>query len=427
MQILVIGSGGREHALCWKLAQSSLVKKVFCAPGNPGTAQESKVENLPIAANDFSALLKFSQQNQIALTVVGPEHPLVEGIVDLFELHGLKIFGPSKAAAQLEGSKIFAKELMSAAKVPTAAFEVFDDFAAAQTYLKRAIYPCVLKADGLAAGKGVVICQRQELAEQALAEMMLNQQFGAAGVKVVIEQFIAGEEISVLGLCSGEKFSLLVPARDHKSLYEGGKGPNTGGMGAFCPVPGITTALLDEIGENVFRPILKRLQQNGTPFHGVLYAGLMLSQERFYVLEFNVRFGDPEAEALLYHLESDLFPELLAIATRQWQPQPLRWKSGYSLCVVLASAGYPGPIESGRPLPQSQALQPELKLFHAGTRLESTGKIVSSGGRVLVLAAQAPTLNAAHQRVYADLNGYLFSGAIYRRDIGLLANRTTKT
>ena len=418
MKVLVIGSGGREHALAWKIGQSPLVDQVFCAPGNGGTALEPKITNVDIGAGDIDSLLKVAIEKDIELTVVGPEQPLVDGIVDRFVAEGRAIFGPSGAAARLEGSKVYAKEIMHSAGVPTAGHVCFDEVDAAREHIAKAAYPLVIKADGLAAGKGVAVCHDRQTAEKFLQRLSSEGNLKAAANKILVEDYLDGVELSVIGLCNGLQFELLSPARDYKRLGDGGKGPNTGGMGAFTPVEGVDAKLMKKVKERIFAPLLKTMQVKQAEFKGVLYAGLMIVESEPYVLEFNVRFGDPETQPLLFHLKSDLVPKLLAIANGGFDESPSEWKSGASMCVVLASSGYPGNYEKGVPLPESvKDTSGAVKIFHAGTKA-SDGGLVTAGGRVLSATANANSLNEVRQEIYGQIRRWSFAGAQYRSDVG---------
>ena len=417
MKVLVVGSGGREHALAWKLAQSEKVDKVYGAPGNPGIAQIG--ECVDIAPTDVKALADFAQKEGIDLTVVGPEAPLVAGIVDEFEKRGLKIFGPSKGAARLEGSKAFAKEIMKKYGVPTADFRVFDDAEEAKKFVREKGAPIVVKADGLAAGKGVVVAQTVQEALEAIDRIMVEKLFGEAGNRVVIEECLFGEEASYLVITDGERYVPLATAQDHKAVYDGDRGPNTGGMGAYSPAPVLSPELEKEVREKVIEPILKGMKEEGYPFKGVLYAGLMVTPEGVKVLEFNVRFGDPEAQAILRRLESDLFEVCQSVVEGRLVEQ-LKWRPESSICVVLASRGYPGKYEKGKVITGIEEAEkvPSVVVFHAGTKVED-GKLVTNGGRVLNVTALGKDLKEARERVYRAIEKIHFEGMHYRKDIGL--------
>ncbi len=423
MKVLVIGKGGREHALVWKLAQSPRVERVFCAPGNAGTAQDGV--NVPIEPvhGDFNELLRFARKEQIGLTVVGPEEPLAQGIVDAFQKEGLRIFGPSREAAQLEASKVFSKQLMRHADVPTAEFRVFDHSMPARTYIESREYPVVVKADGLAAGKGVIVCKTTEDALAAIDRIMVREEFGrAAGRQVVIEKRLDGEELSILALVSGRAIVPLQPTQDHKPAFDNDQGPNTGGMGAYCPAPLGTPELLHDIDATILVPTVHALKRSRRPFRGVLYAGVMVTNQGPRVLEFNCRFGDPETQPLLMRLKTDLLDLLEATAAGtldEFAETKLEWDPRPAVCVVLASGGYPGSYVKGKVitgLAEAAKLR-DVKVFHAGTRLEN-GVVVTDGGRVLGVTALGATLAAAKARAYEAVERIHFQGMFYRRDIG---------
>ncbi|MFZ9092172.1 MAG: phosphoribosylamine--glycine ligase, partial [Planctomycetaceae bacterium] len=372
MKILVVGSGGREHALAWKLSQSPLAEVVYCAPGNAGTARD--VRNLNIAADDIPRLVKFAEENAIDLTVVGPEAPLVAGITDAFQKRGLLVFGPSAAAARLEGSKVFTKRLLRKANIPTAAFAVFSNFAEAEQYISDGDeQPMVVKADGLAAGKGVFVCANRQEAREAVRSILADRSFGDAGAQVVIEECLVGEEASILAIVDGDTIVPLDVSQDHKRALDGDEGPNTGGMGAYCPAPVVTPEIMDEIVRRVLIPTVHTMKQDGCPFNGVLYAGLMLTAGGPRVLEYNVRFGDPEAQPVLMRLKTDLLEILhLAASGKLDQLEGLEWDPRPAVCVVMASEGYPGGYAKGATITGiEQADQlPDTKVFHAGTALD---------------------------------------------------------
>jgi phosphoribosylamine--glycine ligase len=419
MNVLVIGKGGREHALVWKLAQSPHVKQVFCAPGNAGTALDGV--NVPIEANDFDGLIRFAKKENMVLTVVGPEDPLAQGIVDHFQKAGLTIFGPTRAAAQLEASKVYAKKVMRDADVPTAEFRVFDHPEPARTFIETREYPVVVKADGLAAGKGVIVCNTKQEALAAIDRIMIKEEFGrAAGRQVVIEKRLEGEELSVLALVSGRTMIPLAPSQDHKRALNNDEGPNTGGMGAYCPAPLATPEILSEVESHALVPTVHALKRRRTPFRGVLYAGVMVTNQGPRILEYNCRFGDPETQPVLMRLKTDLFELLLATAQDRlgefadqlvWDPRP-------AVCVVMASQGYPGSFPKGKlitGLEDADKLA-NVKVFHAGTRLDA-GHIVTDGGRVLGVTALGETLAEAKQNAYAAVATINFAGAHFRTDI----------
>jgi len=421
MKILLIGSGGREHALAWKIRQSPLVAKLYCAPGNPGIGEMAEL--VPIGAGDIEGLLKFAQEQKIDLTVVGPEQPLVDGIVDEFEKIGLAIFGPSKSAALLEGSKVFAKEFMKKHGIPTAEFRSFsqDQRFDAERYIDEMPVPLVLKADGLAAGKGVTVCETKEAALKTLDALMGKKILGEAGATVVIEEFLVGEEVSVLAITDGTDFLLLSPAQDHKRILDGDQGRNTGGMGAFAPAPFAGGEMVERIKRSIVRPTLLAMRKDGRPFRGCLFAGVMITETGPKVVEFNCRFGDPEAQVILPLLENDLVKLMLEAVSGGLSGDPIRVKESVAVCVVLASGGYPGQYETGKPIVglARAAEESDVIVFHAGTTLEK-GQLVTSGGRVLGVTAvgsgQAP--EAAVDRAYRAIRKITFDGAYYRSDIG---------
>ena len=419
MRILVIGSGGREHALAWKLAQSSRVTDVFVAPGNGGT-EVLPFHNVVIAVDDIPTLVTFAQKNAIDLTVVGPELPLVAGVVDAFQAAGLCIFGPTQAAAQLEGSKAFAKQFMVEEGIPTAPSATFTDYAAAMAYLAQVQEPVVVKADGLAAGKGVLVCDSRAEAKAALKQIMVERAFGAAGDKVLIEVRLEGEETSLLAFCDGTTVVPMLPARDYKRVLDGDAGLNTGGMGGYCPSPRVTPELVDEVTRRVLQPAVDGMQRRGTPYVGVLYAGIMLTAQGPRVLEFNCRFGDPETQLLMPLLETDLVDIMLACVEGRLYEVNVIWKPLTSVGVVLASGGYPGKYAKGKPITLTPSPSPlrrgEPHIFHAGTQIQN-GQLVTSGGRVLAIVATAPTLTEARERAYADVAHVQFEGMQYRTDI----------
>ena len=424
MKVLIVGSGGREHALAWKVAQSDRVEKVYAAPGNPGIAQIG--ECVDIKPTDIEKLADFAEKEGIDLTIVGPEAPLVAGITDEFERRGLKVFGPSKAAAQLEGSKAFAKEMMRKYRVPTADFQVFDDPEKAKEYIKKVGAPIVVKADGLAAGKGVVVAQTVEEAIEAVDRIMVEKVFGEAGNRVVIEECLKGEEASYLVITDGERFVPLATAQDHKAVFDGDRGPNTGGMGAYSPAPVLSEEMEREVQEKVIKPILKGMAQEGMPFKGILYAGLMITEEGSKVLEFNVRFGDPEAQAILRRLEDDLV-EVALSAVEGRLVEELHWRPETSICVVLASEGYPGKYEKGKVITGIEEAEkvPTVVVFHAGTAVKD-GKLVTNGGRVLNVTALGKDIVEARKRAYEAVKRIHFDEMHYRKDIGLKAVKRLK-
>jgi phosphoribosylamine--glycine ligase len=417
MRVLVVGSGGREHALCWALAASPLLAALYCAPGNPGIAELA--ECVPIAATDIAGLLAFAQREAIDLVVPGPEAPLVAGLADALALAGLRCCGPNAAAARLEGSKRFTKEIADAAGIPTARWVSFEDSHAAREFLRRRGAPIVFKADGLAAGKGVVVAETLDEAEAAIMALMETRHLGEAGAAVVIEERLEGEEVSLFALCDGEHAVFLGAAQDHKRVGEGDTGPNTGGMGAYSPPPALPPALAEAAMARIIRPTLAELARRGTPYRGILFAGLMLTADGPKLIEFNVRLGDPEAQCLLPRLHSDLLAALLAACDGELANFDLRWKSEAALAVVLAARGYPGTYARHTPIGTLAAAEavPGALVFHGGTeRLD--GRLVSSGGRVLTVCGTGPDLPAAHAAAYRAAAAIAWPEGFYRRDIG---------
>ncbi len=423
MKILIVGSGGREHALCWKLTASPRVSQVFVAPGNAGTAAEAT--NVPIAATDKAALVQFSKQNAIDLVVVGPEAPLVAGLVDDLQAAGIRAFGPSAAAAELEGSKVFCKNLLHTADVPTASYQTFRSAEAASRYIKdlypeeNAAVPVVVKADGLASGKGVIVCSTRREALDAIDRIAGRREFGEAGKELIIEERLIGQEASVLAITDGSTILTLPAAQDHKPAYDGDQGPNTGGMGAYCPTPLVDEAMMSRIESDILVPVVHAMKRARRPFRGVLYAGLMLTAAGPKVLEFNTRFGDPECQPLLMRLESDLLDILEAVvAGRLDQIEPPKWSPDPAICVVMASEGYPGSYESGKPISGlDRAAEVEgVKVFHAGTSLKD-GQVVTDGGRVLGVTATGATISGAKLRAYQAVKEIRWQGAWCRKDI----------
>lgn len=418
MKILVVGSGGREHVLAWKLSQSPLVTKVYCAPGNAGTALDA--ENLNIQADDIMRLAKFAKENQIDLTIIGPEAPLVAGIVDEFQRQKLTVFGPTAAAARLEGSKVFTKKLLRKANIPTANFAVFNRMPEAMQYIDECEeQPLVIKADGLAAGKGVSVCANRAEARAAVKTMLQDRVFGEAGMQVVIEECLVGPEASILALVDGDTIVPLDVAQDHKRAYDNDRGPNTGGMGAYCPAPAVTPAIMNDVIRRILIPTIHAMKVDGNPFSGVLYAGIMLTPNGPKVIEFNVRFGDPEAQAVLMRLRSDLAQVLmLAASGRLSELDSLDWDPRPAVCVVMASEGYPGDYAKGRPITgiENADALPDVKVFHAGTAIKH-GEIVNTGGRVLGVTALGDTIADAKQNAYAAVDKIHWQGGWCRRDI----------
>jgi len=417
MKILVIGSGGREHALIWKIAQSPAVKKIYCAPGNAGIAQQA--ECLPLAAEDVPSIIAWAEKEKIDLTVVGPEAPLTVGIVDAFEARGLRIFGANQQAAEIEGSKAFAKFLMKKYGIPSGDFQVFSDYGAAVRYVKKTGAPLVVKADGLAAGKGVILCPAVEEAIAALDLIMVQKAFGAAGRQVVVEEFLQGEEASFLAFTDGETVLPLPTSQDHKPIFDHDQGPNTGGMGAYSPAPVVSEKVHRQVMEQIMIPTVKGLAEEGRKYRGVLYAGLMIQDDKAKVLEFNARFGDPEAQPLLMRMKSDLVPVLEATIDGHLSNLKVEWEEGATVCVVMASQGYPGSYEKGKVISglEEVARIPQAFVFHAGTAFKE-GRIITNGGRVLGVTAMGNAIGEAIGLAYQAVEKISWSGVYYRKDIG---------
>ena len=417
MKVLVVGSGGREHALAWKIAQSPLVEHVYCAPGNPGVAQVG--ECIDISANDIPALIRFSHEKEIGLAVIGPEDPLAAGIVDRFETEGLRAWGPSAKAAQLEASKAFAKRIMAKYGIPTAEYAEFDRAAAAKEYVRKQGAPIVVKADGLAAGKGVTVAASIAEAERAIDATMLDKVFGDAGGRVVIEECLLGEEASIFALCDGAHFVTLASSQDHKRIFDNDEGPNTGGMGAYSPAPVVTPELMREIEERVLRPCVDGMANEGAAYRGVLYAGLMITADGPKVIEFNCRFGDPETQVVLPRMKSDLVPLLLACRDGALDQLSVEWHDAACVTVVMASGGYPGAYEKGKAITGiADAEKIEgVQVFHAGAKVID-GRLVTNGGRVLNVTATDADIPKAITRAYEAVACISFEGAHYRKDIG---------
>jgi phosphoribosylamine---glycine ligase len=420
MKILVVGSGGREHALAWKLRQSPHAERIFCAPGNAGTADIG--ENVAIPAADLGALVRFAKENRVDLTVVGPDDSLAAGIVDLFAAEKLRAFGPTKSAARIEASKVFAKELMRAQKIPTAEASIFSDSSEAFQYCERAKFPVVIKADGLALGKGVIIATDAATARSAIDEMMNQRRFGDAGRRIVIEEVLGGTECSLHALVDGKNYLLLESARDHKRALDGDEGPNTGGMGAFSPANNWNSKLQAHFEAKIMRPLLRGLLQEGIKFHGLLYPGLMITSEGSRVLEFNCRFGDPETQALLPRMKSDLLPLLEATIAGRIDACAIEWDTRAAVTVVLASGGYPGKYETGKSISglEDAANLEDVQIFHAGTK-RADDQIKTAGGRVLAVTALGSSVEDARERAYDAVSRIHFENCHYRRDIALSA------
>jgi len=420
MKILVVGGGGREHTLVWKISQSPLVDKIYCAPGNPGIAQLA--ECVHIGADEITALCEFAQAENIDLTVVGPEVPLTLGIVDTFQAAGLDIFGPNKAAAQIEGSKGFSKDLMARYNIPTAAYQKFTDHAQAVAYIRQQGAPIVVKADGLAAGKGVIVALTEEQAIAAVDDIMLDQVFGEAGASVVIEEFMDGEEASFFAFTDGKNILPLASSQDHKRVNDNDEGPNTGGMGAYSPAPVVTDELYQVIIETIVKPTVDGMAQDGCPYSGILYVGLMIKDGKPRVVEYNARFGDPEAQPLLMRMKSDIVPVLLACARGKLEQKNIEWHDKAAVCVVMASGGYPAAYEKGLPISglDRAAKIDDLMVFHAGTALKD-GEIVNQGGRVLGVTGLGDTVRDAIDKAYTGVKVIHWDGVHFRNDIGARA------
>jgi phosphoribosylamine---glycine ligase len=418
MKVLVVGNGGREHALAWKIRQSSRVERVFVAPGNAGTAEDA--ENVDIPPTDVKGLVEFAKQNKIDLAVIGPEAALGVGVVDALQKIGIRAFGPSKAASELETSKVFCKNLLRHADVATAEYRVFRDARAAATYLKgRDDQPIVIKADGIAAGKGVVVCDNREQALEAIDRIGIQREFGDAGNQIVVEERLHGHEASVLAITDGRTIITMPACQDHKAAFDGDQGPNTGGMGAYCPTPLVTEKMLADVEERILVPTVHQMKRSRRPFRGILYAGIMVTTQGMKVLEYNVRFGDPECQPLLMRLKSDLVDLLEAtvdgrldeVAPPEWDPRP-------AVCVVMASEGYPGNYERGQPVRglDEAAKVPDVKVFHAGTKMKD-GQVLTDGGRVFGVTALGSSISAAKLQAYTAVKQIRFSGAWCRKDI----------
>ena len=417
MKVLVIGSGGREHAIVWKIAQSALVQEIFVAPGNAGIKTIAKC--VDISATDIDKLIEFVKENKIDFTIVGPEAPLSLGIVDSFEKEHLKIFGPTALAARLESSKVFSKQVMLKAEVPTANCEIFEDAAQAKDYIKDKALPLVIKADGLAQGKGVIIAKTQKEAEDAIYSMLESKLFGEAGARIMIEECLVGEEASILVFCDGKDIVSLASSQDHKRIFDNDQGLNTGGMGAYSPAPIITSKLMKQIMKKIIRPIVDEMNKIGCPYKGVLYAGIMLTEEGPKVLEFNARFGDPETEVILPRLNSDLVSVMLAVVEERLAEIRLSWKRDSCVCVVLSSKGYPGSYEKGKEITGLDSFKgvKNVVVFHSGTKSDN-GKFFTDGGRVLGVTALGKTIEMAITNAYAAVEKIKFEGIYYRKDIG---------
>ena len=418
MRILLIGGGGREHALAWKLVQSPKVEKLFAAPGNPGMALLQKCECINLNVDDLEGVADYAEEQSIDLTVVGPEAPLVAGLADVFKRRGLPVFGPSKDAAQLEGSKAFSKELMAKYNIPTAFFKICEDIDTAKAYVEEKGAPIVVKADGLAAGKGVVVAMTKQEALDAIDEMMGDHKFGAAGARLVLEEYMEGEEASLLAFTDGKTVVPMIAAQDHKRVFDGDEGPNTGGMGTYAPAPVMTDVLRLKATELILKPVVEAMAKEGMPYQGCLYAGLMIKGDSVKVVEFNCRFGDPETQVVLPLLDGDLAEIMLACATGTLNKAEVAWYNKAAVCVVMASGGYPESYEKGKEITGLAAAEEDkdVVVFHAGTK-EAEGKIVTSGGRVLGVTAVDANIKAARDRAYAAVEKIAFEKNFYRKDI----------
>jgi len=417
MNILVVGGGAREHTIVWKLSQSPKVKRIYVAPGNAGTAQIAT--NLDINPTDIPSLLKAAKDKKIELTIVGPEAPLAEGIVDEFQKHSLPIFGPTKAAAQIEASKVFAKELMQQYNIPCARSASFTSYDEAVKYLERQTIPIVIKADGLAAGKGVIVAETMQQAMQALKDIMIDKAFGTAGDRVLIEEKLIGREMSVFSFADSRTSRPSMPACDYKPVYDGNKGPNTGGMGSYSPPRFLTPQLFETINQTIMQPTVAAMQKEGCPYQGVLYGGLMITAEGPKVMEFNARFGDPETQVVLPRLKTDLLEIMLAVVNNSLDRLEIEWSDDACVGVVLASGGYPGSYQKGLPISGLGDLDEDIIVFHAGTKLDANKDIVTSGGRVLTVVAEGKDIAEARQKVYNNISRIKLEGGHYRRDIAL--------
>ena len=415
MRVLVVGGGGREHALVWKISKSPYSENIYCAPGNAGISRTA--ECLDIAAVDIKGLIHFAERNAIDLTVVGPEQPLVEGIVDQFQKRQLPIFGPCQAAAKIEGSKAFARELMTKFRIPSPAYRVFTNPNEAAEFVKKKEPPFVLKADGLAEGKGVLVCPNRTAAFGGIEAIMKKKTFGEAGKKLVIEEYLSGEEVSVLAITDGEKIVILPSAQDHKPIFEGDTGPNTGGMGAYSPAPLIKPSQMDSIRAEVFAPLIHGMGEMGIPYRGVLYAGLMITPAGPKVLEFNCRFGDPEIQAILPLLQTDILDLMMESAEGRLKNEQVQISKQSAVCVVMASGGYPGSYEKGKVIRGLQSIPHDILVFHAGTKSKD-GDLMTAGGRVLGVTALGDTISQAIESAYRAVGKITFDGAYFRRDIG---------
>ncbi len=417
MKVLVVGGGGREHALVWKIAQSPRVTKIFCAPGNAGISEQAMI--VPIRANDLNGLLRFVLKEEVDLTVVGPEEPLTKGIVDLFKSKGLTVFGANQKAAEIEGSKAFAKEMMKKYSIPTGSYEIFEDPEEAMAYIHRQGAPIVVKADGLAAGKGVIVCKTVEEAIGTVSRIMVGKVFGEAGRRVVIEEYLVGEEVSYIAFTDGKVILPMASSQDHKAIFDGDEGPNTGGMGAYSPAPVVTDEVHERIMERVLRPIIQGMGEEGRPYQGVLYAGLMIHDGHLKVLEFNARFGDPETQPVLMRMKGDIIPILEACIKGNLSQYQIEWDDRASVCVVMASKGYPGDYAKGKKIHglQEVSQMKDVFVFHAGTDIKE-GQVVTHGGRVLGVTGLGEDIPRAIEKTYQAVKKITWDGVHYRKDIG---------
>ena len=416
MKILVVGGGGREHALIWKIAQNPRAEKIYCAPGNGGISQLA--ECVDIAATDIAAMVAFAKEKAIDFVVVAPDDPLALGMVDAMEAAGIRAFGPNKAAAIIEASKAYSKQLMKKYHIPTAEYEIFSDYSAAKEYVETCKIPVVLKADGLALGKGVLICKTREEARAGLKTIMEDKAFGSAGNTVVIEEFLEGPEVSVLTFCDGTTILPMESAQDHKRALDNDEGTNTGGMGTFCPTPKYTAEMRRRVEEEIIVPTMHALNKEGRKFKGVIFFGLMLTKDGPKLLEYNARFGDPEAQSVLFRMKNDLLTILEAVVDERLNEIQLEWEPGAAVCVVMASGGYPGSYEKGKEITGLEQVDEDVMVFHAGTKLED-GKFRTAGGRVLGVTARGRDMEEAREKAYANVKKIHFDGAHYRTDIGI--------
>ncbi len=415
MKILVVGGGGREHAIIWKLRQNKNIGEIHCAPGNGGISALAKC--IPIKATDIEGITKYAKSEKFDLVIVAPDDPLYMGLVDKLTEQGIRAFGPAKLAAEIEGSKVYAKELMKKYDIPTAGYEVFNDFNSAQAYIKKSGFPLVVKADGLALGKGVIICDKYDQAVDALKTIMLEKKFGEAGSRVVIEEFIEGPEVSVLSFCDGKTILPMASAQDHKRAFDGDEGPNTGGMGTFSPSPKYTPEIQKQVEKTIIYPTVKALQTEGRPFKGIIFFGLMLTKDGPKVLEYNARFGDPEAQVVLPRLKNDLLEIIEACIDGTLSDIELKWNDQSAVCVVMASGGYPGSYKKGIAITGLSDVK-DAVVFHAGTKKEN-GSYFTSGGRVLGVTALGKDIESARETAYSEIKKIVFEGAQYRTDIGI--------